>query len=68
MRKRFELKVGGRYKSFSGEEFTVIREMEDKDFPFIAVDSKRNLHKFTRGGWYTNGGFNNHPLNLLKEL
>lgn len=67
MRKKLDIKIGGRYRSFSGEEFTIIREMEDKDYPFIAVDSKRNLHKFTRGGWYTAGFNSNHPLNLLRE-
>lgn len=67
MRKKLNLKVGGRYRSFSGEEFTIIKEMEDKDFPYIALDSKRRLHKFTSGGWYSRE-FGNHPLNLLREL
>ena len=66
-RKKIEVRVGGRYRTDSGEEMIVIREMNDDDFPFIAVDTKKRLHKYTAKGRYTKA-FGNHPMHFNSEI
>ncbi len=66
-RKKIRVRVGGRYRTDSGEEMVVIREINDEKYPFLALDTRKGLHKYTANGRYTYG-FGNHPMHFNAEL
>lgn len=66
-RKKIEVRIGGRYRCDNGEEMIIIRQLNDSDYPFLALDSRKTLHKYTAKGRYDKG-FGNHPMHFNAEI
>jgi hypothetical protein len=58
---------GETWENRKGERFGILYLTDDKEFPIIAIDKSKTLHKFSRDGRFTNSRLD-HPKDLTKRV